>query len=98
MAVREAELLTRMGEAYTELGRIAGLRLRRPTAEQTAHMDQAEERLGDELIAAATELDAINTRRLADNTDAGTEWEYEPNREALAMEARVEPEGRWGDE
>ena len=30
--------------------------------------------------------------------DDGSEWEYEPNREALAMEARVEPEGRWGDE
>ena len=98
MAVREAGLLTRMGQIYTELGRIALLRLRQPTAEQTANMDRDEQRLGDELITAATELDAINTRRLADNTDAGTEWEYEPNREALAMEARVEPEGRWGDE
>ena len=26
------------------------------------------------------------------------EFEYEPNREELAWEARAEPEGRWGDE
>ena len=30
--------------------------------------------------------------------EAGDEFEYEPNREALAVEARMEPEGRWGDE
>lgn len=43
---------------------------------------------------------ARNIEELAEGEagDTLTEFEHEPNREALAMEACVEPEGRWGNE
>ena len=61
--------------------------------ELVLHEDEAVE-VGTDFLRFAQDCRSHNVRFEADASD----YEYEPNREALAVEARVEPEGRWGDE
>lgn len=51
-----------------------------------------------ELAGRVTAYPLTDEQRNAQVNKFKSEFEYEPNREELAIEARVEPEGRWGDE
>lgn len=61
MGQRRADLLKELGSCYSTLGQIEEVRLTDYTEEQAQNMAWMENRMAERMVAAADELESINT-------------------------------------